>query len=340
MAKLNREIFQILSLSGGGVRGLYTITVLAELEQHLADEFSDENYWIGKHFDLICGTSIGGILALGLANGQTARELLEILDLNRKEIFPFKSRLTKIFKRPYQSLYTTTPLRKVLQKAYKGKIIGDLKARVLVPAVNYTTGSVQVFKTPHHIDFRNDWKLTLVDVGLATSAAPTFFPIHTINDSRYVDGGLAANSPALMGFHEVRQFLGDSKTQTRVLVVGTMGQEKTADHNKKLNAGYVGGWSMGKALVELTLSANEGLHNQILRHLLSEDSLLEIDDSATSEQSKNLDLDNASDVAASVLKGRAKERAKKTISEPIFKNFIKHQAPKPTFFYGSNKTTR
>ena len=117
MSDPDKTNFQILSLSGGGMRGLYTATVLAELEQSLADKSDDPHYWIGQHFDLICGTSIGGILALGLASGLNARALANILDSNRKDIFP--SRGHSWVKTAWQLLfgfYSAQALSNVLEK--------------------------------------------------------------------------------------------------------------------------------------------------------------------------------------------------------------------------------
>ncbi|HBS27803.1 MAG TPA: hypothetical protein DD827_11895 [Gammaproteobacteria bacterium] len=173
---------------------------------------------------------------------------------------------------------------------------------------------------------------------MATSAAPTYFPIHQIDDRWYVDGGLAANSPALMGLHEARYFLGKSDSQIRLMLVGTMGLEKSADQSKKLKRGYWG-WNKGRDLIDLTLSANEGLHNQIVKHLIPEDNLLEVDDKQTPDQSKLLELDNSSDAAASTLRGRGKDRAQKIISQPTFQKFSNHRASIPTFYYGPNKNT-
>ncbi|WP_315982999.1 CBASS cGAMP-activated phospholipase [Aliamphritea spongicola] len=185
--------FQILSLSGGGMRGLYTVHVLAELEQSLAELHDEPDYWIGKHFDLICGTSIGGIVALGLASGINARDLSHILDSNRLKIFPLEktnkiAKITKKIRQARKGLYSSEPLREVLDDVFGNMLIGELKSRVLIPTVNFTTGSVQVFKTPHHPDFQRDWKVKAVDVALATSAAPTYFPIHQIGNCWYVDG--------------------------------------------------------------------------------------------------------------------------------------------------------
>lgn len=74
MTTLNNNI-KILSLNGGGVRGLFTISLLAKLETIIEERENRSNVKIGDYFDLITGTSIGGILALGLASGKSAREL-------------------------------------------------------------------------------------------------------------------------------------------------------------------------------------------------------------------------------------------------------------------------
>lgn len=336
--------FQILSLSGGGMRGLYTASVLADLEQSLADEHDQPDYWIGQHFDLICGTSIGGILALGLAAGINARSLRDTLDKNRLNIFPLTkkgmfSRIGKTCRQATSGLYSAAPLKTIIEGVLGDAIIGDMKTRILIPAVNYTTGAVQVFKTPHHVTFKRDWKLKAVDVALATSAAPTYFPIHQINDCWYVDGGLAANSPALMAVHEAQYFLGKKSDQVRLMLVGTMGLQKTADQSSNRQKGYLG-WGAGKDLIDLTLSANEGLHNQISSHLLPEDRLLVIDDSQTADQSKNLALDNASDEAASTLKGRGSHRAQNTINNNVFLDITSNIAETPTFYYGPNQNSQ
>jgi patatin-like phospholipase/acyl hydrolase len=334
--------FQILSLSGGGMRGLYTAKVLADLEQSLADKHDQPDYWIGQHFDLICGTSIGGILALGLASGISARDLLNKLDNERLNIFPPSSngrfaKIKKTWKQARNGLYSAEPLRKVLESLFEEKTLGEMKTRVLVPTVNYTTGLVQVFKTPHHEAFQRDWKLKIVDIALATSAAPTYFPIHKINDCWYVDGGLAANSPALMSIHEACHFLNQKHRNLRLMLVGTMGLQKTADPRSRRQRGYLA-WGAGRDLIDLTLSANEGLHNQIGSHLIQTDRFLELDDKQTPDQSNVLALDNASDEAASILRGRGSMRAQAAMNNPVYEQIINHQAGIPTFYYGPKKS--
>lgn len=329
--------FQILSLSGGGVRGLYTITVLAELEQYLADEHSETDYWIGKHFDLIAGTSIGGILALALANGVTARKLKEVIDSKRKEIFPQMtgpfSTVRKYYKKLFSGSYSPEPLREAIEEVVGQDKIKDLKTRVLVPALNASSGLVQTFKTPHHPDFRKDWKLDIADVALATSAAPTYFPPHLIGNAKYVDGGLAANSPALMAYHEARHFLNVAPGNIKILSIGTMGHKQTIKESTKPKNGYLSAWGFGEKLVSMCLSSTESLHNQIVSHLLDIDHFLEVDDPLTPSQAETkLELDNPSDIAAGILMGRGEHKAQYVISMPFSKDLFSRVAPAPEFY--------
>jgi len=348
----NRDTFQILSLSGGGVRGLYSIQILAQLEEYLAEQNDDEQYNIAKHFDLICGTSIGGILALALSTNEfNARELLKIFDECRKDIFPRNKwvpdwyitnwlyfKLQKIWQ-IFFGLYSTNSLKKILdKKLFKEKKIGDLKKYVLIPAVNYSKGGLQMFKTPHHINFKNDWKLSIGDVALATSAAPTYFPIYSFNNSWYVDGGLVANSPCLLGVHEAKHFISsDRKKDIKLLSIGTMSDQMTADQSKWKRKGYLG-WSLGQGLLGLTFSSNEGMHKYMTMHSLGKDNVLFIDDFMSPEQASILSLHNAADSAAESLKARGLEKAKEFSNDKCFNVFTKHIAPPPTFHYGPNKT--
>ena len=330
--------FQILSLSGGGIRGLYTIQVLATLEEQLAEQHKDENYCIGQHFDLISGTSIGGLIALGLANGITARHILLEMNKNRLTIFPSKLNFFKKCNAAFSTLYKQEPLKKLLEDIYGDATIGSLNTRVVIPTINYSKGQVQVFKTPHCQQFKSDHIHSLVDIALATSAAPTFFPIHEFNDNWYLDGGLAANSPAFIAIHEANYFLGIPLDKIRLLQVGTMGNKSTTNHKGAKNGGYWSRWGLGSKLIEVCLSATEGLHNYLATHLLAENSEhLEIDMSPSRDQCSVLELDNASDEAAKTLISSGKISAQKYCSDPIFEKIIAQKASEPTFFYGVNR---
>jgi patatin-like phospholipase/acyl hydrolase len=328
--------FQILSLSGGGIRGLFSAEVLSRLEEL-------EGVSITDHFDMICGTSIGGIIALALASGEKPEKIAELLRIHGEDIFPSQY-LTKyalinltvllpisawyLFKNTYKSAYNPSPLKKLLVEIFKDKTIKDLKTRVLIPVVNYSTGKAKVIKTPHKPDYKNDLNLKLVDVALATSAAPTFFPIHVLDGAQCVDGGLVANSPAYMGIHEALYFLDKNKEDIHLLSIGTMGTDTTANHNNKLDQGF---WLWRKAGIELTMSASESLHKIWAKHILGEN-FLPVDETVTNDQSKYISLDNASPASIDTLIARGRDCAQYLCNDPKFQQFLKHKAPAPEFY--------
>lgn len=313
--------FQILSLSGGGIRGLFTAEVLAELE-------TKRNVNFAEHFDMICGTSIGGIIALGLASGMRPKELAKILKDEGGEIFPKKNRIQNICSY-FTSSYSSKPLKKVLQKIFEDKQIRDLKTRVLIPTVNYTTGLPRVFKTAHLNNYFNDLNLSLVDVALATSAAPTYFPIHQMDSQRFVDGGLIANSPSYFGVHEACYFLDNKPEDVFVLGIGTMGKSKTADHRKTLGQGKLN-WAT--SVVDLTLSSSESLHNFWVKHILPKGQVLFIDRPLTNDQADYIALDNASEKALETLIAQGKATASSYSNNEILNKMFEHKAPPPTLF--------
>nr|WP_229033212.1 CBASS cGAMP-activated phospholipase [Pseudomonas aeruginosa] len=190
--------YHVLALSGGGYRGLYTATVLAELETALGRP-------IASHFDLICGTSAGGMLALGLAAEIPAHELKALFEEQGSRIFGCRSLPRQLLGFWLTAKHDSAGLKEVLTERFQGTTIGDLKHRVLVPAVNYSTGRGQFFKTPHHPSFELDHRMKVVDVALATAAAPVYFPLARNDRGVFADGGWWAMPRASSGCTKSRR---------------------------------------------------------------------------------------------------------------------------------------
>jgi patatin-like phospholipase/acyl hydrolase len=186
--------FQILALSGGGFRGLYTAKVLADIEESIGAP-------VATRFDLLAGTSIGGILALALALEIPAAKMVRMFEKQGGQIFKRRFSLGGYLRAPY----TQASLGELLRSddLFGLRTLGSCKHPVIVPAINYTTGRPVVFKTPHHHNFLRDHKHLVADVALATSAAPGYFPRHVFGNSQYIDGGLFANAPGLLGVHRI-----------------------------------------------------------------------------------------------------------------------------------------
>ena len=321
-----KDRFNILSLSGGGARGLYTAKVLAELEERFKKP-------VCESADIICGTSIGGVLALGLALKIPAKDIVDVFDRNRTKIFPEPppKDLKKIpclpltwreYRQLKQPQFSPYALKTVLVELFGAKTIGDLEHCVLVPAINYTTGTLRAFKTPHHPDFFQDAKQSLVDVALATSAAPTYFPNHVIGNARYVDAGLVVNNPVLMGVIEAQRAFGYEMNAIHALCIGNMGTERAANHDKPIELGYAG-WGFGRDIIDLSMSVGEQLSNNMAKMLLG-GRISVIDTKPTNDQAHLMTLDNSSDSAASILMAQAEQKAGQKSNEPDIKSFFKH----------------
>lgn len=322
--------FQILALSGGGFRGLYTARILADFEQHTGRP-------IAHSFDLLAGTSIGGILALALAREVQAEQMVTLFERHGEAIF--RPRIS--LKGMWRSTYTQDALRALLSEndLLGERLLGSCQHRVIVPSINYTTGSPVVFKTPHHVNFSRDWKLRLVDIALATSAAPGFFPRHTFNSSQYIDGGLFANAPGLLAMHEATHFLGASCPQVQLVSVGTMSSRFTVDPRHNRNGGTFdwGGLNpsaMPKRLFGVAISAQEQLVDNLLSHQLPEGHYHHIDDEANDQRARAIALDRADKAACEVLLGAGTERAKWCLGRPAFRDVLRYDASRPRFFHG------
>jgi len=321
--------YHVLALSGGGYRGLYTATVLAQLEAALGRP-------LASHFDLICGTSAGGLLGLGLAAEIPAVELKALFEDHGSRIFGCRSLWRRMVGFWWKAKHSSEGLRSVLNERFGELTIGDLKHRVVVPAVNYTTGRGQFFKTPHHPKIELDHQLKLTDVALATAAAPVYFPLSRNGRGVFADGGLVGNAPGFIGLHEVRTFLApdDKDVCVRVLAVGTMSVGATVRGNANLDRGFLR-WR--GSLFDLVISAQESSVDAMLDQSLGDKYLL-VDDEATPDQSRDVEeLDRVSVAATNTLRDRGMHAAQRALGDPKFQPFRAHRAGAPTFFHGPNK---
>jgi predicted acylesterase/phospholipase RssA len=210
---------------------------------------------------------------------------------------------------------------------------------VIIPSINYSTGEAVLFKTSHHPDLRRDLCIPLVDVALATSAAPGFFPRHRYANSQYVDGGLFANAPGTLALHEATQFFGRTDDNVHLMSIGTMSSRSTVDARRALTGGHLD-WGGGNALqapkrlFSLAISVQETLSCNMLNHRLH-NRYLHIDDDNSDERARALALDKTDAAAREVLLGTAEQRSKHCISDPRVREFMNHTASNPTFFHGA-----
>ncbi len=206
-------IKKILSIDGGGIKGVFPASFLSVIEETTGKKISD-------YFDLIVGTSTGGIIALGLGVGFSAKEILEFYEELGPEVFK-GNRWARLLRSIGVSKYDNHALRKALEKKFTDKKLGESKNRLVIPSLNLENGEVHVYKTAHHERFQRDYKEKIVDVALATSAAPTYFPTYnSASGIPLVDGGLWANNPMGLAVVEAIGVLDWPRDQLKILSIG------------------------------------------------------------------------------------------------------------------------
>lgn len=250
--------FQILALDGGGAKALFTAHVLARLEQDLGTSITDS-------FDLIAGTSAGGIVALALGAGLTPGEIVGHYEQLVEAVFPAARR--RFWRRPRQltaPIYDGDALRTALTKVLGGRLLGDSMKRLVIPAWDAQGRAVHIFKTPHHRRLARDWRLSMVDIAMATSAAPLYFPAARVDGHRLIDGGVWANNPSVVAIAEAVSMLDVPLSSIRVLNVGTIDQ--LTNHPKRLDRGGFLNWARPIAPLILTAGSRGG--QGIAEHLI------------------------------------------------------------------------
>lgn len=228
--------FRVLSIDGGGIRGIIPSKVLAGLEREL--HHAEPGKKLYEHFDLICGTSTGAILAIAIALGIPASDLVDFYKNNATSIFPrwYYKVLPRSTRAIFTSIYSNKQLRRKLEQIYKSAnggnppLLKDLKTRVCIPTFNGNDGQINVLKTPHLDEYKRDFMLPAHDVALSSASAPVYFPPHTFRFSNeygngvninMIDGGVFANNPAMIGLLEATEKLGVPVERISLLSLGT-----------------------------------------------------------------------------------------------------------------------
>lgn len=205
--------FKILCIDGGGIKGLYSAKILEHFEEQFECTISD-------YFDMICGTSTGGLIALGLSLKIPAKELSKFYEEKGPLIFP--NRTSNWFLRIYDLIrqtfwkgkFSDEQLRQALIDIFGDHIIADSNNLLCIPSYTITEARPWVFKYDHSILSRDN-QTKYVDVALATSAAPTYFPVSEIANydyKQFIDGGVWANNPTLPAYIEaLTYFVGKDK---------------------------------------------------------------------------------------------------------------------------------
>lgn len=269
--------YRILALDGGGVKGTFTASAIATWEKQTGLRVVD-------HFDLIAGTSTGGILAIGLGLGLSGQEMLDFYRSRGPEIFP----ITRLYSRPYHFLrhlaaprYSQEILYRELSAAYYKDgspiCLKDSRCRLVIPTYHAVAGASHLFRTPHHKDLTADANTEAANAALATAAAPTFFTAakiaNMVAESSYFDGGVWANSPVMAAIVEAVCFLRIPMERIDVLSVGTTDEPFTV--RKQTRSGIIG-WLWKKKILNLLMNVQQESSLKLASHLVGEPRFLRV----------------------------------------------------------------
>jgi len=182
--------YHILSLDGGGVRGVLTAALLARLEQTHPGFLAN--------VDLFAGTSTGGILALGLAAGHMPEECCQLYEASGAKVFD--DSIWDNIRDLGQLLgaqYSNKNLKQGLIEQFGEMTLGDLPKHVLISSFDLDNeGSPRTWKPKFFHNYpgpSSDASEKVVDVAIRTGSAPAYFPIY----QGYIDGSIAANNPSM-----------------------------------------------------------------------------------------------------------------------------------------------
>lgn len=221
----NSDCYLVLSLDGGGVRGAYQARIIERLEEALP--------FLHK-VELISGSSIGGINAMGLAAGLTPSEMVDLYRKRTTDIFTSRDWWDSIAgptDEIFRADYDNAGLKDVLEDYFGDKTLADLDKKVVITSFDLDNHDAQSKKSTTRIYKRRFWKAKIfhnydglgsdgdqlaVDVGLRTAAAPTIFPSH----QGFADGGIVANNPSLCALGRAVKS-GVSQAQIVVLSIST-----------------------------------------------------------------------------------------------------------------------
>lgn len=258
--------FRILALDGGGIKGAFTASVLATFEKSLGVS-------IASQFDLVAGTSTGGILAIALGLGLRPDDMIRFYRERGPTVFPimrFHRRLWSKVHHAIRPKHSQAVLRRELERAYfqnsSPKTLGDSRCRLVIPAYDAVSGVCHVFRTPHHALLKGDASTNAAEVALATAAAPTYFSSavvrNVISQASFFDGGVWANCPAMAAIVEAVCYLNVPLDRIDVISIGTTDEPFTVKSMAEA------GWAKwGKTLITLLMNAQQDAsvrHAQLL----------------------------------------------------------------------------
>lgn len=284
------QTFKILSLDGGGIRGIYT----AEILRHCEEQFC-RGKSIAQYFDMVAGTSTGGIIALGIGLGISTSDIIAFYCEDGRKIFPplpdgrFRQCLHWL-KWLYKTKLNHNELEEALRRRFKDHLFGESVTRLVIPAFMMPKTEIAVFKTDHHEDFGQDHLAPAWKVARSTSAAPTYLKGHEHKESgrTFIDGGVWANNPVMIALVDALTTYELRLDQIDVLSIGTGNTPFELARRK-----VFGGLYAWKEIIKAAMFLTTDNATSQAKLLLGPDSCLRLEPIGESAQIEMDDYDSA-----------------------------------------------
>lgn len=250
---------RILSMDGGGIRGILPLMILKELESRIP------GLPLARWFDMISGTSISGFIGCALAspNPLTASDMLKLVDTDRHRIFPYDA-IRYVTSTIANSKYDADPLEGLLLGIFGDTRLSEATTKLIIPSYEIETRTPMFFKSwkalgvgigPHEYPALFDFELR--KVVRATSAAPTYYPpaeIHSIAGFRgaFIDGAIVANNPTMCALASAKKLYPEAERFV-ILSIGTGQQSDPIIYDEAKSYGLVN-WA--RPLIDCLLDAS------------------------------------------------------------------------------------
>ncbi|MBW4649977.1 MAG: patatin-like phospholipase family protein [Kastovskya adunca ATA6-11-RM4] len=263
--------YRILSLDGGGIRGVIAARILIEIERQIDQP-------LNEYFDLIAGTSTGAILAGAIAIGRKSQDILNLYRTKGQRIFPYNSRLNLqrlgLVKQYGLSApkYSDQGLIAVLKEELGHRPLADIgqSPRLLITSYDTIKREPLIFKSWQQ--YKDTVKTPLWEACTASASAPSYFPAHLLQteERRYslIDGGVGANNPSACAVAEALRLDYPIK-EISMLSIGTGSSSRSLPWEKVRGWGILQ-WAWNGRIVEVSFDAPSDIHNYITREVMSD----------------------------------------------------------------------
>ncbi|MGB3507915.1 MAG: patatin-like phospholipase family protein [Microcoleaceae cyanobacterium] len=273
--------FKILSLDGGGIRGVITARILIEIEKQIQ---AQKGQSLHEYFDLVAGTSTGSIIAAVIATGMKSSNILKLYQQEGMTIFPYQSRWSRkrlplIWKYgPSAPKFSNEGLINVLKKylyrqdrtAIRLQEISEIN--LLIVAYNMFLESPTIFVNYHpEIPKQTIWydNLPLWEICVSSSSAPTYFPAYEFKNGDlslpHIDGGIAANNPTLAAITYAIK-LGHKLEDISIISIGTGENSQPYTYEQIVEWGLAE-WAI--KLINILMNSQSSSNNLVAEQIMS-----------------------------------------------------------------------